>query len=195
VISALRIGSRPAKRQGGGRLEDLRAIPWVFSWTQSRHGLPGWYGLGTALQREHEQGGVDALAALRAMYRGWPFFRSLLDNAQLSLGKADHAVARLYELLAEPRVREAVFARVAEEWDRTLAAVASTTGEDLLEDSPVLRRSIRLRNPYVDPLSFVQVALLAHMRALPDESRERAEVLRVVALSVNGVAAGLQNTG
>ena len=104
-------------------------------------------------------------------------------------------MARLYERLAEPRVRAAVFTRVAEEWDRTLAAVASTTGGGLLEDSPVLKRSIRLRNPYVDPLSFVQVALLARLRALPEESRQRADVQRVVALSINGVAAGLQNTG
>jgi phosphoenolpyruvate carboxylase len=195
VISALRIGSRPARRQGSGRLEDLRAIPWVFSWTQSRHGLPGWYGLGTALRREQEEGGADAAGSLRAMYQGWPFFRSLLDNAQLSLGKADRAVARLYERLAEPRVREAVFTPVAEEWDRTLAQVADVTGAELLEDSPVLRRSVRLRNPYVDPLSFVQVALLGRLRALPEDSPQRAEVQRVVALSINGVAAGLQNTG
>jgi phosphoenolpyruvate carboxylase len=195
VISALRIGSRPARRKGSDRLEDLRAIPWVFSWTQSRHGLPGWYGLGTALHRERDGRDADGAAALRGMYDGWPFFRSLIDNAQLSLGKADRAVARLYERLAEPRVREAVFTRVHEEWDRTLAAVADLTGDDLLEDSPVLRRSIRLRNPYVDPLSLVQVALLARLRALPEDDPRRGEVQRVVALSINGVAAGLQNTG
>jgi phosphoenolpyruvate carboxylase len=195
VISALRIGSRPAKRQGGGRLEDLRAIPWVFSWTQSRHGLPGWYGLGTALEAEHRDHCEGGEERLRAMYHGWPFFRSLIDNAQLSLGKADRAVARLYEGLAEPRVREAVFTRVAEEWDRTLTEVKEVGGAHLLEDSPVLRRSIRLRNPYVDPLSLVQVALLRRLRSLPEDGSQRAEVQRVVALSVNGVAAGLQNTG
>jgi phosphoenolpyruvate carboxylase len=194
VISALRIGSRPARRKGGERLQDLRAIPWVFAWTQSRLGLPGWYGLGTAVLRAQEEE-HDARERLRAMYGGWPFFRSLLDNAQISLGKADRAVARLYEGLAEPRVRETVFTRLAEEWERTLAAVSEVTGSGLLEASPVLRRSIRLRNPYVDPLSFVQVALLARLRALPEDDPQRAEVQRVVALSINGVAAGLQNTG
>jgi phosphoenolpyruvate carboxylase len=192
AISSLRIGSRPARRQGGHRLADLRAIPWVFAWTQSRHGLPGWYGVGAALARD-AQGA--ALARLRDMYRGWPFFRSVIDNAQISLGKADRAVARLYDGLAAPAVRAAVFPRITEEWDRTLAGLAEVTGAALLEDSPVLRRSIGLRNPYVDPLSFVQVALLRRLRGLPEDDAGRAEVQRVVALSVNGVAAGLQNTG
>jgi phosphoenolpyruvate carboxylase len=192
MVSALRIGSRPARRKASRRIEDLRAIPWVFSWTQSRHGLPGWYGLGTALASG--MGGA-ARRRLRVMYERWPFFRSVLDNAQISLGKADRAVARLYDALAEPAARAAVFPRIEEEWDRTLAGLADVTGTELLEDAPVLRRSIRLRNPYVDPLSLVQVALLRRLRALPDEAAERAEVHRVVALSINGVAAGLQNTG
>jgi phosphoenolpyruvate carboxylase len=194
AITSLRIGSRPARRQGGRRLEDLRAIPWVFSWTQSRVGLPGWFGLGAALAAERAQGeGADA--RLRAMYAGWPFFRSLIDNAQLSLGKADGAVARLYDLLADDALRARVFPLIAEEWERTLDELAALTGGTLLEGSPVLQRSIRLRNPYVDPLSFVQVALLRRLRALAPEDPERKEMERLVALSVNGVAAGLQNTG
>jgi len=195
AITSLRIGSRPARRQGGRRLEDLRAIPWVFSWTQSRVGLPGWFGLGAALSRERAQGGAGAEARLRAMYGGWPFFRSLIDNAQLSLGKADGAVARLYDALAADALRARVFPLIAGEWDRTLAELAALTGGALLEGSPVLQRSIRLRNPYVDPLSFVQVALLRRLRALAPDHPERKEVERLVALSVNGVAAGLQNTG
>ena len=129
------------------------------------------------------------------MYEAWPFFRSLLDNAQLSLGKADRAVARLYDSLADPAVRAAVSPRIDEEWDRTLAELLHVTEKELLEDSPVLRRSIRLRNPYVDPLSFVQVALLRRLRALAEDAPERREVQRLIALSINGVAAGLQNTG
>jgi phosphoenolpyruvate carboxylase len=193
AISALRIGSRPARRKGSRRIEDLRAIPWVFSWTQSRHGLPGWFGLGSALAGERAASGGGA--RLRAMYRGWPFFRSLLDNARLSLGKADRAVARLYDGLAREEVRAAVFPRIADEWERTLEGLEAVTEAGLLDGSPVLKRSIRLRNPYVDPLSFVQVALLRRREALGEDAPSRAEVERVLALSINGIAAGLQNTG
>jgi phosphoenolpyruvate carboxylase len=196
-VADLRIGSRPAKRKAGGRIEDLRAIPWVFSWTQSRLGIPGWFGLGSALDREAREQGDEGRRRLAAMYREWPFFRSLLDNAQISLGKSDLAVARLYDGLAEPpELRARVFAAVADEWRRTVEAVLSVTGQPaLLTASPVLRQSIRLRNPYVDPMSFAQVSLLGRLRALPEESPDREPVRRLVALTINGVAAGLQNTG
>jgi len=196
-VADLRIGSRPAKRQAGGRIQDLRAIPWVFSWTQSRHGIPGWFGLGTALETESGREGEAGRRRLREMYREWAFFRSLLDNAQISLGKSDLAVARLYDGLAEPPdLRGRVFAAIAEEWRRTARAVLSVTGQPaILSGSPVLRQSIRLRNPYVDPMSFAQVSLLARLRSLPDDSPERDAVRSLVALSINGVAAGLQNTG
>jgi len=196
-VADLRIGSRPAKRQPGGRIEDLRAIPWVFSWTQSRHGLPGWFGLGSALEREAAQEGERGGGRLADMYRDWPFFRSLLDNAQISLGKSDLAVARLYDgLVGPPELRSRVFAAVAAEWRRTEDAVLAATGQaTLLAGSPVLRQSIRLRNPYVDPMSFVQVSLLQRLRTLPEGDPERETVRRLVALSINGVAAGLQNTG
>jgi phosphoenolpyruvate carboxylase len=196
-VADLRIGSRPAKRQGGGRIEDLRAIPWVFSWTQSRHGIPGWFGLGAALDEESGREGGSGRSRLAEMYRRWPFFRSLLDNAQISLGKSDLAVARLYDGLAEPpELRERVFSVVAAEWRRTEAAVLAVTGQPaILSASPVLRESIRLRNPYVDPMSFAQVSLLGRLRALPEESPDREPVRRLVALTINGVAAGLQSTG
>ena len=196
-VADLRIGSRPAKRKDGGRIEDLRAIPWVFSWTQSRHGLPGWYGLGSAVARELRDEGRTGRTRLRAMYRRWPFFRSLLDNAQLSLGRSDLAVARLYDgLVAPSELRARVFAAIALEWRRTADALRTLTGQrTLLARSPVLRRSIRLRNPYVDPLSFAQVSLLRRLRALPESSDQEGAVRRILAQSINGVAAGLQSTG
>jgi phosphoenolpyruvate carboxylase len=196
LVADLRIGSRPTKRKAGNRLEDLRAIPWVFSWTQSRNGLPGWYGLGSAIDALRADEGEAAVALLRRMTSDWPFFRSLLENAQMSLGRSDRAVARMYASLAEPDAREAVLPTMEAEWDRTEAAILAVTGRSqILESSPVLLRSIRLRNPYVDPMSFVQVVLLRRWRALPAETPEAEGVRRVLALSVNGVAAGLQNTG
>ncbi|HEY3119801.1 MAG TPA: phosphoenolpyruvate carboxylase, partial [Vicinamibacteria bacterium] len=194
AITGLRIGSRPARREHSDRIEDLRAIPWVFSWTQSRHGLPGWYGLGGAYAAQVEAKGEEARRRWAEMYREWPFFRSLIDNAQLSMGKADLAVARIYDELAEPALCARIFPRIVEEWRRTREAVLTATGRSaLLDISPVLRRSIRLRNPYVDPLSFVQVSLLARLRAAPDQAPERLQQL--LALTVNGIAAGLQSTG
>ncbi len=195
-IASLRIGSRPSRRSGGERIEDLRAIPWVFSWTQSRYGLVGWYGLGAAVRAYIDEASPDAQAQLAEMYRRWPFFRSLIDNAQLSLGRADLAIARLYDgLVADAALRRRVFGAIREEWARTEQAILAITGQRaLLERTPVLRRSIRLRNPYVDPLSFLQVALLRRLRALP-EGPDRAAAERLVALSINGIAAGLQNTG
>ncbi len=194
-VADLRIGSRPAKRRDGERIEDLRAIPWVFSWTQSRHGLPGWYGLGAALAGVLRDPGAGAL--LKAMHREWPFFRSLIDNAQMGLGRSDRAVARLYAGLVEPGdLQEGVFGAVLAEWDRAERGIFAVTGtNEVLEDTPILRRSIRLRNPYVDPMSFVQVTTLRRLRALGDDDPQRDAVADLVALCVNGIAAGLQNTG
>jgi phosphoenolpyruvate carboxylase len=195
-ISELYIGSRPAKRKRSDRIEDLRAIPWVFSWTQNRHGLPGWYGMGTALQ-SHMEKQPGGRALLAEMYEQWPFFRSLVDNAQHSLGRADLAVSRLYANLVEQAgIRGRVFGAVESEWLRTEQAILDVTGlENILEHSPVLARSIRLRNPYVDPLSLVQVSFLGRLRQMDEASSGRDAALRLVALSINGVAAGLQSTG
>jgi phosphoenolpyruvate carboxylase len=200
-LSNLRLGSRPAARGRQGResapsIDELRAIPWTFAWSQSRINLPGWYGLGTALEAyraAHGEAGLDVLARL---YRSWPFLNSLLDNAELSLAKADMGVARLYARLATNRGDDRRWAAIEAEHERAVTLLLRVTGRDrLLDESPVLQRSIALRNPYVDSLSEVQVRLLARLRALEPDDPERAQVLRLVQLTVNGVAAGLQNTG
>jgi phosphoenolpyruvate carboxylase len=191
-ISRLRLGSRPAARRGGALSRaGVRAIPWVFSWMQSRFNLPGWYGLGTGLARvEH--------ARLREMYEVWPFFRGLLDNAEISLLKADMGIAALYsELVPDRALAEAVYGRVTAEYARSRDAVLAATGHGALMDAdPVIQRSVHLRNPYVDPLNYLQVEMLRRLRALPDPESAEAERLReVVVVTVNGIAAGLQNTG
>jgi phosphoenolpyruvate carboxylase len=198
-LSNLRLGSRPAARGRAGdapSIDSLRAIPWTFAWTQSRINLPGWYGLGTALEAyrvAHGEPGLDAIARLA---RDWPFLRSLLDNAEMSLAKADMGVARDYAALATHDGDARRWATIEAEYHRTVALLRRVTGrERLLDGAPVLQRSIVLRNPYVDSLSELQVRLLARLRALPADDPERGRVLRLVQLTVNGVAAGLQTTG
>jgi phosphoenolpyruvate carboxylase len=194
-IERLNIGSRPARRgPASADLSELRAIPWVFAWTQSRVTLPGWYGLGSALATwaGDDEGRWTALGTL---YRDWAFFRTLVDNAQLALRTADERIAGLYATLAEPADREAVFPRIAEEHRRTEEAIRRLTGQaDLLDEAPWLQRSIRVRNPYIDPMNFVQVALLRRLRESPDEA-EAEEMREAVRASVNGIAAGLRGTG
>jgi phosphoenolpyruvate carboxylase len=191
-ITRLNVASRPPARGRPDRVEDLRAIPWVFSWTQTRTNLPGWYGLGSALD-DFACADPGAMAELRAMYAGWPFFRSVVDNAQISLGTADLEIARLYAELVEDRaVRERIYGRIREEFDLTVRRVLEVTGQrELLENSPVLQRSVRLRNPYVDPMNYLQVQLLRERRARPEDP----EVAELLHHTVNGVAAGLQTTG
>ena len=169
-IGRLKLGSRPASRKPGDRIEDLRAIPWVFSWMQSRHTLPGWYGLGFALERfaaEHEAQEDEALALLQAMYRGWPFFQTMIDSAQMILGKSDLAIAACYaELCTDREAREAIFGLIQAEHQRTSRMILRVAGVgELLERAPVLRKSIAQRNPYVDPMSYIQVDLLERLRA------------------------------
>ncbi|HXF56869.1 MAG TPA: phosphoenolpyruvate carboxylase [Actinomycetota bacterium] len=190
-VERLQIGSRPARRAPGRDLRELRAIPWVFAWNQSRVNLSAWFGLGTGLATVSER--PDGLERLREMYAEWPFFRSLVENAELSLLKADPHVARRYLAMGE---RPDLAARVEEEYRRTEAQVLAITGRDrLLADRPVIRLGVALRNPYVDALSLLQLRFLRELRLgrLPPEEAERAE--RLVLLTVNGVAAGLQDTG
>ena len=188
----LNIGSRPSRRRPGQRIADLRAIPWVFAWTQSRHLLPGWYGMGTALQ---SCGDWDLL---REMYREWPFFRTVVDNCAMALCKADMSIARAYAELAAEVVPEAerIFGVVNAEYDRTQAAVLRVQGNRrLLDDQPALQQSIALRNPYVDPLSYLQVALLRRLRGGRLDEAARARHLGAVLRTLNGIAHGLRSTG
>ena len=193
-IGRLNIGSRPATRGGDNSLNSLRAIPWVFAWTQSRVTLPGWYGLGTAIA---SWAGDDEARweTLRAMYREWPFFQTMIDNSQVSLRKGDMLIAEVYSSLAEEAPRERVFSKIRDEYDRSVASLCRLTGQhDLLEQQPWLQRSIRVRNPYIDPMNYVQVALLRRLRAAP-QGPEKDALREAVLLSVNGIAAGLRNTG
>jgi phosphoenolpyruvate carboxylase len=190
-IGGLKLGSRPAYRRQTRSVADLRAIPWVFSWMQSRFVLPGWYGLGAALE---SRAGEDGL--LRDMYRGWPFFQTLIDNAQQSLAKADMSIAEQYaSLVQDAGLRGRVFGRIRAEHDRACREICRVTGQAaLLDNEPVLRRSIQLRNPYVDPLNYIQVEMIRRLRAGPGAEDE--ESLRaVIELTINGVSSGLRNTG
>ena len=191
-ISRLRLGSRPtARRSGALSRGGVRAIPWVFSWMQSRFNLPGWYGLGAALD------GAEP-GRLRDMYEGWPFFRAILDNAEMSLLKADMGIAAIYSALVPDRaLAGSVFARIEGEHARARETILGITGHaELLDGDPVIQRSVQLRNPYVDPLNYIQVEMLRRLRALPDpESPEADQYREVIVLTINGIAAGLRNTG
>jgi phosphoenolpyruvate carboxylase len=198
-LSDLRLGSRPAargRRDIAPTIDSLRAIPWTFAWSQARINLPGWYGLGSALETYRAAHGDAGLEAIARLSRDWPFLSSLIDNAEMSLAKADMGVARLYAALATGAGDDRRWAAIEAEYGRTVSLIARLTGhERLLDGSPVLQRSVTLRNPYVDSLSELQVRLLARLRALAADDPERDRVLRLVQLTVNGVAAGLQNTG
>ena len=197
-IGQLKIGSRPPKRSEGGqaaapRIDQLRAIPWVFSWMQSRHTLPGWFGLGGAVC-EHLSEFPEDRETLMTMYQRWPFWKTLIDNAQMILAKADLTIARLYADLVEDRaLADRIYERISSEYNRTVDVVASITGQpQLLDNMPVLKRSILRRNPYVDPLSFIQLVLLGRLRSAEEPP---VELLTAVLESINGIASGLKNTG
>ncbi|MBC7500525.1 MAG: phosphoenolpyruvate carboxylase [Herminiimonas sp.] len=201
-IAELNIGSRPASRKSTRRIEDLRAIPWGFSWGQCRLLLPGWYGFGSAVSSWLDEGDAKArakrLATLRAMVREWPLFATLLSNMDMVLSKADLAVASRYaELVPDKKLRNAIFKRIVSEHDRTVACLSAITGQkERLAGNPSLARSIQNRFAYLDPLNHLQVELIKRHRALiaaGGASDER--VHRGIHLSINGIAAGLRNTG
>jgi phosphoenolpyruvate carboxylase len=192
LIEHTRIGSRPSRRNVAGDISTLRAIPWVFAWTQSRHMLPAWYGIGSALDELKPA----QRRALRALYARWPFFAMVMDNAAVSLAKADLYIARRYAaLVPDPEVRRTFFFRIAEEYERTKKHVLYVSGhKKLLENTPRLAESIHLRNPYIDPLHYLQIRFLAEWRAAP--ARQRTEQKRrLLALTVNGIAFGMKSTG
>jgi phosphoenolpyruvate carboxylase len=191
-ISRLRLGSRPARRGGEVGIDDLRAIPWVFAWTQARFVLPAWLGLGSALADAHERHGLDLL---REMTGTWPFFATLLANAEMALAKADLRIAHRYtQLWDQTQERERIWNLVAEEFERTRSELLLIRDSHrLLDPEPVLQASIDRRNPFVDPLSFVQVELLSRLRGEDAGSQEKLG--RVSLLTINGIASGLRNTG
>ncbi len=195
LIEHLRLGSRPARRAANTDIRQLRAIPWVFAWTQSRHLLSAWYGLGHALE-QFAAVEPDGLARLREMYRLWPFFKQLLDNAELSLAKTELGIAREYAaLVRSPAVRKKIFGLIEAEFDRSVRMVlAVNRRRKLLENQPVLAESIRRRNPYVDPLNFLQIRFLARWRNA-GESQRTETLRRLLALTVNGIASGMKSTG
>ncbi len=194
-ISRLRLGSRPAKRTEAGGIEDLRAIPWVFSWTQARIVLPAWLGLGTALRHARERHGLELLQRMAAE---WPFFTSVLSNAEMGCAKADLVIARRYvELWDDAGPRDRIWVALEAELQGTIEElVLIGGGERLLDGEPVLQASIDRRNPFVDPLSFVQVELLRRLRRGRAGAGDAPEQLgRVSLLTINGIASGLRNTG
>lgn len=197
-----RIGSRPTRRTTSRSLDDLRAIPWVFGWMQSRYAVPAWFGVGHALERFAKRGaGYGEL--LREMMRGFPLFASLIRNVEIAMAKADFAIARLYaDLVRDAALRDRVFGMLHQEFERTRQQILIVKDQtELLEKNPVLARSVRLRNPYVDPLSLIQVDLLARKRAAaanPTININKALALSLdyaISAVMNGIAAGLHNTG
>jgi phosphoenolpyruvate carboxylase len=191
-IAELKIGSRPAARTASSRIEDLRAIPWVFSWGQCRLMLPGWYGFGSAVAA-FLTSAPDGMGLLADMHARWPFFRATMSNMGMVLAKTDLAIASRYaELVPDKAVRDAIFGRIRDEHARTVAHFLAITKQSaLLDDNPTLARSIRNRFPHLDPLNHLQVELLRRYRAGATDVRTQ----RAIHLTINGLAAGLRNSG
>jgi len=192
-IAELNIGSRPASRKANRRIEDLRAIPWSFSWGQARLTLPGWYGFGTAVDAFLTAGGADGELLLKTMYAEWPFFRTLLSNMDMVLAKADITMLKRYAaLVPDPKLAARISADIRAEWQRTCDALERITGcAERLADNPALARSIRHRFPYIAPLNHLQVELIRRWRVGQHDDKTRRGIL----ISINGIAAGLRNTG
>jgi phosphoenolpyruvate carboxylase len=189
VIERMQIGSRPASRRSGNGIENLRAIPWVFAWTQSRLVLPGWYGVGQGLAAVEEQFGLDHL---RSLHQEWPFFANLIDDVEMVMAKADMNIAARYADLADDSIRP-LFDDISAAFERTVDIVLRIkSSENLLDDDPALQRSIRLRNPYTDPISLLQVDLLQRWR---ETDRTDDHLLEALFASVKGIAQALKNTG
>jgi phosphoenolpyruvate carboxylase len=195
-VGELNIGSRPSKRKNSDRFEDLRAIPWVFAWTQSRYLFPAWYAAGTGLFNFY-QNNEENMKVLQDMYENFSFFRSLIDTLQLAIVKADLTIAKEYaNMCSDPEVHDRIFKKIEEEFNLTKTMILKITGlTEILGNAPALQESIRQRNPYVDPLSYLQVQLLAELRAIREKGLDDPILLREVLLTINGIAAGLRNTG
>ncbi len=192
-ITRMKIGSRPARRVNTERIEDLRAIPWVFAWMQSRHNLPGWLGVNVGLGKRK----TISLSAMQTMYRHWGFFKAMVDNIQMIIAKADFDIARNYAGLVQPEtLGNSTYSILHGLFEQTKKSIVSVSKQKyLLENNPMLQRSITLRNPYVDPMSYMQVELLRRLRQEKLTESERRELEEVMFLCINGIAAGLRNTG
>ncbi len=196
VIERIEIGSRPPSRNNGADLKSLRAIPWVFSWTQNRQLISGWFGFGYALECAVEKG-IVTWEDLRDIYKKWEFFKALTDNVEMVLSKSDMTIGGEYvRLSANPRVADKLFGMIREEYERSCRAVLNITGEkNLLDSNPSLQRSLRLRNPYIDPISLVQIRFLQIYRDEKSDNGRKQEILDLLRSTVNGIAAGMRNTG
>ncbi|MBU6448947.1 MAG: phosphoenolpyruvate carboxylase [Rhodospirillales bacterium] len=197
-ISALNLGSRPASRSKSRSIEDLRAIPWVFSWAQCRIMLPGWYGFGTAVERFlAAHGEAEGMALLQNMVREWPVFSTLLSNMDMVLAKADMGIAARYAALVQDEgLRTRIFPRIVAEYERTIRFLLMITGQEaLLDHNPVLRRAVVNRFPYLDPLNHVQVEMLRRYREQSEEGEASERIRRGVHISINGIASALRNSG
>jgi phosphoenolpyruvate carboxylase len=192
-IAELNIGSRPSSRKPSDKIEDLRAIPWVFSWGLNRIMLPGWYGYGSAVKKFIEREGETGLQQLQAMYKNWAFFRGLMSNMDMVLSKSDMGIASRYaELVLDVELRERIFGAINSEWETTIEMLFAVTGNTtLLQDNPAFARSLLTRSPYIDPLNHLQVALLQRHRAGDNDEK----VKRAIHLTINGIATGLRNSG
>ncbi|PIQ26769.1 phosphoenolpyruvate carboxylase [bacterium (Candidatus Blackallbacteria) CG17_big_fil_post_rev_8_21_14_2_50_48_46] len=193
-ISHLNIGSRPSSRKKSDRIEDLRAIPWVFSWMQSRCVMPAWYGVGSAF--EDSMNNSEQKKLIQKMYQEWPFFQVLIDNLQMTLSKADMNIASGYANLAPLSTQKSIWLEIRAEYLKTCQVVLEITGQiQILEKSPVLQKSIALRNPYVDPLNYIQLDLLKRLREKTHENTEQTQLKQALNLSIMGISEGLRNTG
>lgn len=196
IISNLDIGSRPSKRKNTQSLKDLRAIPWVFSWMQTRLVLPGWFGVGSALQEYIKNHDGEGLALLKEMYKEWTYFSAFIKNVENALGKSNVGIAKIYHTLFNDNSDNGFVDDVMKEFELTKSMILSITEEkELLDHQSVLQKSIKLRNPYIDPINFIQINLLKKYRDLPDDSKEKHDLLMILRETVNGIAAGMKNTG
>ncbi len=196
-IGYLKMGSRPAYRRGVKTMQDLRAIPWIFSWTQNRHQIGGWFPIGSAFKAFLDKNPAENVPLIQEMYRAWPFFNNLIDNIQMTLAKADIHIAQHYaDLVVDKEAKKRIFSRIRSEYDLTVEMLRTITQtEEILDNDPTLQQSIRLRNPFIDPINYIQVNLIRKLRTQKLGKKEREELIHAILLTINCIATGMRNTG